>query len=275
MSAASVIPASVLSLMFLAPSLQAMDTADVVSHGKVKESRYVSQWVGPTEAQMDVMESIVRTTIPDQIKTVGAALQYVLKPHGYQLDDDADNAESLDFYVLLTRQLPEPHRTLDPISLYEALEVMGGDSFEVVINPVLRTVRYRLKPAFLEYVSEADRAKAKATWLEFVELELELELDAEPEQPSSIEVFGYGPVKQGDTLSDIVMQFDMAEFTLDQVLVHAFRVNPDAFANGNMNHLIIGSYLKIPPLSHELLSSIEASQLVDEHYRLWLQKVQP
>ena len=271
MSAVSVIPASVLSLMFLAPSLQAMDMADVVSHGKVKESRYVSQWVGPTEAQMDVMESIVRTTIPDQIKTVGAALQYVLKPYGYQLDDDADNAESLVFYVLLTRQLPEPHRTLDPISLYEALEVIGGDSFEVVINPVLRTVRYRLKPAFLEYVSEADRAKAKATWLEFVEPGL----DAEPEQPSFIEVFGYGPVKQGDTLSDIVMQFDMAEFTLDQVLVHAFRVNPDAFANGNMNHLIIGSYLKIPPLSHELLSSIEASQLVDEHYRLWLQKVQP
>lgn len=271
MSAVGVIPASVLSLMLLAPSLQAMNTADAVSSSEVKESRYIVQKVGATSAQLDVMQSAVRITIPGQIKTVGAALQYLLKPYGYRIDDELGEVESLDFYVLLTRPLPEPHRTFDPMTLTDALNVLGGDSFEVVINPVLRTVRYRLKPGFLEYVSEADREKAKTTWVNFIEPEL----DTESGEPLSSEVFGYGPVKPGDTLSDIVMQFDMADFTLDQVLVHAFRVNPDAFANGNMNHLIIGSYLSIPPLNHEPLSPINASRLVDEHYRLWLQQVQP
>lgn len=271
MSAASVIPASVLSLVLIAPSLQAMNTADVVSPGVVKESRYVSHRVGASPEQIDLMQSVVRTTIPDQRKTVGAALQYLLKPYGYRLDDELDESESLDFYVLLTRPLPESHRTLNPLTLNDALDVLGGDSFEVVVNPVLRTVRYRLKPGLQDYVSEADRDKAQVIWLE----SLESGLTTTQKPPLSTDVFGYGPVKQGDTLSDIVLQFDMADLTLDQLLVHAFRANPDAFANSNMNHLIVGAYLSIPALSSETLSPTEASRLVDEHYRRWLQQVQP
>lgn len=271
MSAASVIPASVLGLILIAPSLQAMDTAEAVSQGAVKESRYVLHRVGASQQPVDVMQSIVRTTIPDQIKTVGAALQYLLKLYGYQLEDNAEKPESLGFYVLLTRPLPEPHRALDLMTLTDALNVLGGDSFEVVINPVLRTVRYQLKPEFLDYVSEVDRKKAQAIWVKLVAPAF----DKESESSLSNKVFGYGPVKPGDTLSDIVLQFDMAEFTLDQALVHAFRANPNAFANGNMNHLVVDSTLSIPLLNDEPLSPIEASRLVDEHYRLWLQQVQP
>ncbi|MCW8885660.1 MAG: hypothetical protein OQK12_10475 [Motiliproteus sp.] len=270
MSAASVIPASVLSLVLLAPSLQAMNTADVVSQGAVKESRYVLHRVGATSKQMDVMQTVVRTTIPGQIKTVGTALEYLLKPYGYQLDDEGDETTQLDFYVLLTRPLPEPHRTIDPMTLTDVLNVLGGESFEVVINPVLRTVHYRLKPGLQNYVSETDREKAQAIWSESIEPEPDITQKA----PLPMTVFGYGPVKPGDTLSDIVLLFDMTDFTLDQVLVHAFRANPDAFANGNMNHLIVGAYLSIPPLNSDSLPPIEASRLVDEHYHLWLQQVQ-
>ena len=271
MSAASVIPASVLSLALLAPSLQAMNTADAVLSDTVKESRYVSQRVGATVEQMDVMQSVVRTTIPNQIKTVGAALGYLLKPYGYQLNDEGDESSPLDFYVLLTRPLPEPHRTLDPMTLHDALAVLGGDSFEVIINPVLRTVRYRLKPGFRNYVSEADRSREQAIWL----ASIESGVGTTQESPLSIDVFGYGPVKPGDTLSDIVLQFGIVEFTLDQLLVHAFRANPGAFVNGNMNHLIVGAYLSITPLVGETLPALEASRVVDEHYRRWLQRVQP
>lgn len=271
MSAVSVIPVSVLSLLLLAPSLQAMDAAGVASHGAVKESRYVSHRVGATAEQMDVMQSVVRTTIPDQIKTVGAALGYLLKPYGYQLDDEDDEPKSLDFYLLLTRPLPESHRTIDPMTLNDALAVLGGDSFDVIINPVLRTVRYRLKSGLQDYVSEADRNRAQAIWLTSVESGIGKAQKA----PVPMEVFGYGPVQSGDTLSDIVLQFGMVDLTLDQVLVHAFHTNPDAFAGGNMNHLIVGAYLSIPSFSSEKLSPIEASRVVDKHYRRWLQQVQP
>ncbi|AEF05683.1 PilL protein [Alteromonas naphthalenivorans] len=271
MPVVNVIPASVLSLIFLAPPLQAMDATDVALHGKVKESRYVAQWIGPTESQLDVMESVLRLIVPEQVTTVGSAIQYLLKPYGYQLDDKTDDEESLDFYVLLTRPLPEPHRTFDPISLYDALEVLGGDSYEVVINPVLRTVRYRLKPGLQDYVSEENLNDARAAWVEGAQATSVGKLI----EPLSNKVLVYGPIKSGDTLSDIVLQLGMTDFTMDQQLVQAFRANPNAFANENMNHLVIGAYLNIPLSNDKPLSPVEASRLVDEHYRLWLEQVQP
>lgn len=272
MSVASALPISVLSLLLLAPSLQAMDATDVV-----RQSRYVSQQVGPTLAQTDVMQSVVRVSIPEQILSVGAALQYLLKPYGYQLDDAMDDSESLAVYVLLTRTLPEPHRTLDAMTLHDALDVLGGASFETVINPVLRTVRYRLKPGFLEYVSDSYGEEARVIWMAAADSSS----SAVPVTPFSTTVAGsiegadYGPVKPGDTLGGIVLDLGLKGMTLAQALVHVFHANPDAFANHNMNHLLVGAYLTVPPLSDAPLTPTAASRLVDEHYRRWLQQVQP
>lgn len=156
MSTASVIPASVLSLVLLSPSLEAMETNSVV-----KDSRYVSVQVGATTAQSHVLQSVIRVTIPDDITTVGTALQYLLEPYGYQLDDEIETVEVSDLYVLLTRPLPAPHRTLKAMTLQDALSVLGGESFDVVINPVLRTISYDLKPDQKEYVSDSDREVAQ------------------------------------------------------------------------------------------------------------------
>ena len=95
----------------------------------------------------------------------------------------------------------------------------------------------------------------------------------EPISAAQQEKQTYGPVQRGDSLSHIANQLDLSGMTIDQVLVHLFRVNPHAFANGNMNHLLAGKTLKIPPVNPEtLLTAFEASQLVDEHYRLWIQR---
>ncbi|WP_444944851.1 hypothetical protein ACJJIK_09300 [Microbulbifer sp. ZKSA006] len=104
MSAASVIPASVLSLVLFSPSLEAVDTDNVV-----KDSRYVSVQIGATPVQSNVLKSVIRVSIPDTITTVGAALQYLVEPYGYQLDDEIETAKKSDLYVLLTRPLPAPH----------------------------------------------------------------------------------------------------------------------------------------------------------------------
>ena len=267
MSTARVVLASVLNLLLLAPSLPlwAAGTVDAVA-----ESRYVLQRVDASRVQKDVLQSIVRETIPNQITSVGAALQYLLEPYGYQLDDRGDKSGSLNFYVLLTRPLPKPHRTLNPVTLYDALDILGGESFEVVINPVLRTVRYRLKPAFQDYVGGVDLDKARALWQQHIR-------PVSSHEPATLSdnMFDYGLVKPGDTLSDIVLRLNLPNLTLDQALVHTFRSNPSAFAQSNMNHLLVGEYLSVPPQVDKPLSPDAASRLVDKHYSRWLQKVQP
>ncbi|WP_444944849.1 hypothetical protein ACJJIK_09290 [Microbulbifer sp. ZKSA006] len=72
-----------------------------------------------------------------------------------------------------------------------------------------------------------------------------------------------------------MLQLDFPDLTLDQALVHAYRSNPHAFANGNMNHLLIGVHLSMSSIVDEVLFPAEASRLVDDHYSRWLQQVQP
>ena len=265
MSAASVIPALLLSLVLLSPSLEATNTDNVV-----KDSRYVSVQIGAEPDQRNILQSVIRVTIPDDITTVGTALQYLLDPYGYQLDDQIEATEVSDLYVLLTRSLPAPHRSFDAVTLQDALSVLGGGSFDVVINPVLRTISYDLKPDQKEYVSDSDREAAISLWLEGKE-----ESSLVIEENSTISGLGYGPVKPGDTLSYIVLQLSFPDLTLDQALFHTYRSNPHAFANSNMNHLLVGAHLSILPIVDEVLSPAEASRLVDEHYSRWLQVVQP
>ncbi len=56
----------------------------------------------------------------------------------------------------------------------------------------------------------------------------------------------YGPVKRGDTLSKIAMQYKPDDVTLDQMLVLLFRNNKSVFSSGNMNRLKTGKVLSIP-----------------------------
>ena len=77
-------------------------------------------------------------------------MNYLLKPYGFQIDD---NPESNEQYLLLMLALPEPHRQLGPITLMDAVTTLGGASFRPLINPAKRTVRYQLRDGFGEFVN--------------------------------------------------------------------------------------------------------------------------
>lgn len=55
----------------------------------------------------------------------------------------------------------------------------------------------------------------------------------------------YGPVSYGDTLSGIAKKVLRDSFTLDQMMIALFEVNPQAF-DGNINALHQGALLRIP-----------------------------
>lgn len=248
------------------------DAAD--SH--IFESRYLSVQVGPESAQTDLLKSIVDIRVPERITTVGGSLDYLLKPYGFQLDGshEADEQSEVDEqYLLLILTLPEPHRYLGAMTLMDALTTLGGKSFRPLINPVKRSVRYQLREGFGQFATTEDIEVAKQRWLEQKAMTLQLSKEPGAIPAAQQEHESYGPVQRGDSLSRIASQIDLRGMTIDQVLVYLFHANPHAFANDNMNHLLTGVMLKLPPVNPEtLLSEYEASQLVDEHYRLWTQR---
>lgn len=56
----------------------------------------------------------------------------------------------------------------------------------------------------------------------------------------------YGPVKRGDTLTQIARASKPADVSLEQMLVLLFRSNPEAFAGNNMNRLKTGRIIRMP-----------------------------
>ncbi|MBR9804902.1 hypothetical protein GYB62_00080, partial [bacterium] len=248
------------------------DTTD----SRILESRYLTVQVGPEVAKTDLLKSIVDIRVPEKVTTVGGALDFLLRPYGFQLDGshEADEqSEANEQYLLLILTLPEPHRNLRSMTLMDALITLGGKSFRPLINPVKRSVRYQLREGFGQFAVAEDREIAKQQWLDQKEITSLPSKEPGAVSAAQQEHQTYGPVQRGDSLSHIANQLDLSGMTIDQVLVHLFRVNPHAFGNGNMNHLLAGTVLKIPPVNPETLpTAFEASQFVDEHYRLWIQR---
>ena len=226
--------------------------------------------VGAIQEQTELLQSIVDIQIPERITTVGQALEYLLQPYGFQLQDDEDSAN--EQILLFTLNLPRPHRAIGPITLFDALALFGGKSFTVKINPVTRRVSYTLKTSYRQYISENDVETARRQWLALKATEARSK-PQETDSPLAEEVlvYGYGPVKPGETLGEIASYFKLNGLSLDQGLVALFQANPDAFANDNMNHLREGALLTVPAFDQSnALPKQEASHLVDQHYREWI-----
>jgi pilus assembly protein FimV len=77
-------------------------------------------------------------------------------------------------------------------------------------------------------------------------------------------VDGNYPVKTGDNLWSIAMKYRKADegSTVQQAMLAIQRMNPDAFANGNINRLRKGKVLRMP--THDDLANITSREAIDE-----------
>jgi len=86
------------------------------------------------------------------------------------------------------------------------------------------------------------------------------------------EVIGaqYGPIQPGETLSQIAQRLRSDEpVTINQMMVALYRDNPAAF-NGNINRLLAGAVLSVPPVTElNTISSSEARRFMAEQMDAW------
>ncbi len=109
---------------------------------EVQVGRYQSVVLQADENQVDLLSSMVELELPEQINTVGQAISYLLDGSGYRLLS-AKLAEPYRVF-LFGFPLPKVQRQLGPLSLRQALELLGGPAFRLVIDPVYRLVTFEL-----------------------------------------------------------------------------------------------------------------------------------
>ncbi len=110
--------------------------------GELQVGRYQTVMLQPTDEQLDLLSSIVEIELPEQINTVGQAITHLLEGSGYRL---LSPKLAEPYRVLLfALPLPQAQRRLGPISLRQALELLGGPAFRLVIEPTYRLVSFEL-----------------------------------------------------------------------------------------------------------------------------------
>ncbi|MGH8346295.1 MAG: PilL N-terminal domain-containing protein [Pseudomonas sp.] len=107
----------------------------------VRQDRYTLVSTRPTLEQRQPLYQLINIQIaPALHANVGDALRHVLQRSGYTLCPG-----SVELAVLFNRPLPAVHYQLGPISLLDALTVIGGPTWRLDIDPVHRTVCYALR----------------------------------------------------------------------------------------------------------------------------------
>lgn len=112
--------------------------------------RYSELTAVPSPGQANPLQTLVSVTFPSQIGTVGAALHHVLARSGWALAPDPASDPTLPHLMRLP--LPESQRSLGPIALLDAIGVLCGEAYSVVVDPVHRLVSCELRAPFADLV---------------------------------------------------------------------------------------------------------------------------
>lgn len=112
---------------------------------EVQVGRYSTLPAMPSDAQVDLLATIIIVTFPTRIQTVGEAVNYLLQRSGYRLAPLLARAPETE--GLLALKLPAVHRNLGPVTLRQALETLAGKSFHLVRDPVHRVISFELYPS--------------------------------------------------------------------------------------------------------------------------------
>jgi len=110
----------------------------------VQTGRYTAVYAIPTNAQREPLQAIVTIEFPDDIQTVGQAVNTLLADTGYGLTDVLN--WDVEVFPLLNHSIPRVQREFGPLTVLDAIETLVGPAFEVVVDPVHREVSFMLRP---------------------------------------------------------------------------------------------------------------------------------
>lgn len=108
--------------------------------------RYLTVENQALAAQKNLLQQVFQVKFPNNIKTNGQAMNYLLRFSGYSLVAYKKlPKEARDMMML---PLPEVNRRLGPMTLQDGLLVLAGKPFALFVDPVHRLISFRLNHSF-------------------------------------------------------------------------------------------------------------------------------
>lgn len=129
-----------------APRVQ--DVYQNTSPEVVRYDRYTLASTRPADAQRDPLNQIIEIRMPQQVvRTVGEGLRYLLLESGYSLC----NGDATVFAELFSKPLPAVQRSVGPVRLTEALQVLAGPAWRLHVDDVNREVCFVLRDQYRRF----------------------------------------------------------------------------------------------------------------------------
>lgn len=114
----------------------------------VRYDRYTLVNTRPADSQRDPLNQIVDITMPASIvKSVGDGFRYLLLESGYSLCPSSSPV----FSELLSRPLPAVQRSIGPVRLSEALQIVAGQAWRLRIDEVNREICFVLRDEYRSF----------------------------------------------------------------------------------------------------------------------------
>ncbi len=115
-----------------------VSTIAVATDDRDMIARYAYLIPGSSHAQRHPLQvTVTQVRFPQEVASVGEALNYLLARSGYRLDEQRSHWARA---ILMPQPLPEVHRDLGPIHLADALGVLAGGAWKLKVNPLYRTL---------------------------------------------------------------------------------------------------------------------------------------
>ncbi|TIE22401.1 hypothetical protein DIZ73_18715, partial [Legionella pneumophila] len=108
-------------------------------------NRYATVANKPLAAQVNPLLAVQQIHFPQEVQTIGQAIEWWLKFSGFSLVSKEKQPESLQ--IIMQQPLPQIDRNLGPLTVKDGLEVLvGQQSCALIEDPLLRQVNFKLKP---------------------------------------------------------------------------------------------------------------------------------
>ncbi|MDW9178618.1 hypothetical protein SE948_03035 [Legionella pneumophila] len=107
-------------------------------------NRYATVANKPLAAQINPLLAVQQIHFPQEVQTIGQAVEWWLKFSGFTLASKEKQPESLQ--TIMRQALPQIDRNLGPLTVKDGLEVLVGQQFFTLVeDPLLRQVNFKLK----------------------------------------------------------------------------------------------------------------------------------
>lgn len=121
-------------------------SGSVYAESSTQLARYLAVQNQPLPEQQNLLEQVFQVHFSRDVRTIGDAVHYLLRPSGYRLVDAHFFPKAAQ--SLLLQPLPEVDRKFGPMCLKDGLLTLVGFPFGLVVDPVHRLIGLRLKPDF-------------------------------------------------------------------------------------------------------------------------------